>query len=226
MMAFFDYPKAARFGRVVPKSRIYDAARVPPKLRQLFVDQVDQIVWQFKLAPETINLSATSSVSEIQVFAISLRTASLGDTVLRAIDTAVAFPIIFELTRGGNRKAIAAFKRPSAADKLKWVVSEYFGSSWEPADKPRKPLPNALDLGALYDRLLSDLIPVQGKDNESLAERVVRMEAVRAEQREIARIKARLARERQFNKKVAINAELREVANKLKSLGFEGETEG
>ena len=226
MMAFFDYPKAARFGRVVPKSRIYEAARVPPKLRRLFVDQVDQIVWQFKLAPETINLSATSSVSEIQVFAISLRTANLGDTVLRAIDNAVAFPIVFELTRGGNRKAIAAFKRPSEADNLKWVVSEYFGSGWEPADKPRKPLPNALDLGALYDRLLSDLIPVQDKDNEHLAERVARMEAVRAEQREIARIKARLARERQFNKKVAINAELREAANKLKSLGVEGVTEG
>ena len=35
------------------------------------------------------------------------------------------------------------------------------------------------------------------------------MEAIRAKTREVDRIKARLTREKQFNKRVAINAELR-----------------
>ena len=61
--AFFDYPKAAAFGRVVPKSRIYEHAGVGTALRDLFVTQVDQIVWTYKLAPETINLAATKAVS-------------------------------------------------------------------------------------------------------------------------------------------------------------------
>ncbi|NJO33870.1 MAG: DUF4391 domain-containing protein, partial [Rhodospirillales bacterium] len=42
--AFFDYPKAAAFGRVVPKSRIYEHAGASTALRDLFVTQVDQIV--------------------------------------------------------------------------------------------------------------------------------------------------------------------------------------
>lgn len=63
--AFFDYPKAAAFGRVVPKSRIYEHAEASTALKDLFVTQVDQIVWKFKLAPETINLAATQAVSEI-----------------------------------------------------------------------------------------------------------------------------------------------------------------
>ena len=75
--AFFDYPKAAAFGRVVPKSRIYEHAGASTALRDLFVTQVDQIVWKYKLAPETTNLAATKAVSEIQVFSISLRNRSV-----------------------------------------------------------------------------------------------------------------------------------------------------
>lgn len=219
MTAFFDYPKAASFGRVLPKTKVYEHAKAGARLRQLFVDQVDQIVWQYKLAPETINLNATKSVSEIQVFLIRLREADLDEDVLRAIDKAIAFPIIFELTHAGRRKAIASYKRPSEADSTKWVVSEYFGTDWEVEDNLRQPLPSALNLGALYDKLLGALIPAASGTEKSIAKRVERMEAIRAKQREAERIKACLAREKQFNKRVAINAELRDVTRELKRLG-------
>lgn len=219
MTAFVEYPMAARFGRVVPKTKVYDHARASTKLKQLFVDQVDQIIWKYKLAPETINLSATDAVSEIQVFGISLRVAQFDENVLRAIDKAIAYPIIFEVTYGAKRKAVAAYKRPSDADNAKWVASEYFGTDWEPGDNPRKPLPTALNLGALYDKLLNELIPAEAGIDEPIAARVERVEEVRAKQREVERIKARLAREKQFNKRVAINAELRDVTNELKILG-------
>ena len=57
MSAFFEYPKSAAFGRVLPKTKIYDHARATARLKQLFVDQVEQVIWRFKLAPETINLA-------------------------------------------------------------------------------------------------------------------------------------------------------------------------
>ena len=219
MTACYDYPKAARFGRMVPKTKIYDAARVPEKLRQLFVDQVDRITWAYKLAPETMNLNAAPSVPEIQVFEVRLRAATLNHGVLAAIDKAVAYPIFFELIKGEERQMIAAYKRPSEADSAKWVVSEYFEAGWEPVDNPRQALPRVLDLGALYDRVLSELMPVRPLDGEKLPERVARIEAIWAMERDIARIKARLTREKQFNKKVAINAELRAATHELKQLG-------
>ena len=219
MSALFAYPKAAQFGRVVAKSKVYGHAGVSARIRQLFVEQVDQIVWQYKLAPETINLPATKSISEIQVFGVSLRTAELSDDVLAAIDRAIPFPIIFELSRTGQRKAIAAFKRPSEADSAKWVISGYFSSDWEAEDKSRQPLPTALNLSGLYDRLLSALMPTGLHAAEPLEARVARLEEIWAKERDIARIKARLAREKQFNKRVAINAELRQATQELNSLG-------
>ncbi|ALV27409.1 DUF4391 domain-containing protein [Pannonibacter phragmitetus] len=222
MTAFFDYPKSAAFGRVVPKSKIYEHAGANTALKDLFVREVDQIVWRFKLAPETINLSATKAVAEVQVFGISLKTGKLDDAVLRAIDKAIPFPSIFELTWRGKRKAMAAFKRPSEADSTKWVVSEYFTTDWVPEDTARSPLPVALDLGALYERMLTALMPVEPaarlQDGEDIQTRVERIEAIRAKVREVERIKARLAREKQYNKRVAINAELRTANQELAAL--------
>jgi hypothetical protein len=222
MAAFFDYPKAAAFGRVIPKTRIYEHAGVGTALKDLFVTQVDQIVWKYKLAPETTNLAATKAVSEIQVFGINLRIGKLDEEVLRAIDRAIPFPLIFELSWSGKRKAVAAFKRPSDADSTKWVVSAYFATDWTPDDAPRRPLPVALNLGGLYDALLTVLIPKAAAKGEQAGEdiqaRVARMEAIRAKTREVDRIKARLAREKQFNKRVAINTELRAARQELEHL--------
>ncbi len=214
MTAFFDYPKSAAFGRVVSKNKIYEHAGANIALKNLFVREVDQISWRFKLAPETINLSATKSVAEIQVFDISLKTGKLDEAVLRAIDKAIPFPLIFEMSHGGKRRAMAAYKRPNEADSAKWVISEYFATDWVADTAARSPLPVALNLGGLYDALLSGLMPQQveaapGQDAEDIQTRVDRMEAIRAKTRDIERIKARLAREKQFKKRVAINAELR-----------------
>jgi hypothetical protein len=217
-MALFDYPRSAAFGRVVPKTRIYEHAGADAALKDRFVEQVDQIIWRFKLAPETINLSATRSVPEIQVFEITLRTAALDEGVLRAIDRAIPFPLIFELSHAGSRKVMAAYKRPSEAASGKWVVSEYFATDWAPGDAPREPLPVALDLGALYDRILSAMMSVPAQPGEDIQDRVERMEAIRAKTREVERISTRLGREKQFNKRVEINAELRAAKRELERL--------
>ena len=223
MTGFFDYPKSAAFGRVLPKNKIYEHAGANTALKDLFVREVDQMVWRYKLAPETINLSATKSVAEIQVIDISLKTGKLDEAVLRAIDKAIPFPLIFELSHGGKRRAMAAYKRQSETDSAKWVISEYFATDWVADTAARWPLPVALNLGGVYDALLSSLMPQQvqaapGEDAEDIQARVDRMEAIRAKTRDVDRIKARLGREKQFNKRVAINAELREAKLELERL--------
>jgi hypothetical protein len=44
------------------------------------------------------------------------------------------------------------------------------------------------------------------------------MERIRLKQRELERCEARLRKEKQFNRKVAINAELRDLKQELKNL--------
>ncbi|MDD2388421.1 MAG: DUF4391 domain-containing protein [Desulfobacterales bacterium] len=214
----FDYPKNAAFGRVLPKNKIYEHGSPSTAVKELFVRQVEQIVWQFKLAPETVNIKGTQSVPEIQVFSISLKGGELKTEVLRCIDQAIPFPILFELRNDGKIMSIAAFKRPSEADSAKWVISEYFKSGWFSNDTPRKPLPMVFDLEALYAHLLTPLMPHPARQGENFQARVERMELIRSRKRELEKCEARLRKEKQFNRKVAINAELRDLKQELEGL--------
>ena len=109
--ALIAYPKQAAFGRVLPKNKIYEHSGANNRLKNLFVEQVEQIVWQYKLAPETVNLPARPGVPEIQVFSIQLKTPELHEDVLSCIDGAVQFPILFELHQGqGDREQINTWR--------------------------------------------------------------------------------------------------------------------
>lgn len=237
-MTLYDWPRAAAYGRVIPKNKIYAHAGANTALKDLFVREVDQIVWSHKLAPETVNLATTKQVAEIQVFRITARTATLDRDVLRAIDKAIPFPLIFEVIHGSRVRLAAAYKRPSEADSARWVVGDYFQGDWVPEDAARAPLPVALNMGALYERLLEPLVagqtaklvsgmgeapqtpfaPAEAERPMSLEERIAQAEAIKAQTRTVERIKARLGREKQFNKRVAIHAELRAATRQLERM--------
>lgn len=218
MTLLFEYPEKATFGRVLPKNKIYEHASPTAAMKELFVRQVDQIVWKYKLAPETINLKSTKSVPEVQIFHISLKKGELKEDVLRCIDKAIPFPLIYELRYGDQVQAIAAYKRPNEADSSKWVLSEYFATDWLPDTTPRTKLPVALNLAALYEKLFSPLLPHPALDKERLQQHVERMERIRQKQRELDKMQAKLAREKQFNRKVEINAEIRAMRQEIKAM--------
>jgi hypothetical protein len=214
----FSYPPQAAFGRVLPKNKLYEKAGANTRLKDLFVAQVDQIVWQYKLAPETINLPAKPGVPEVQVFSIHLKVPELHLDVLRCIDGAVQFPIIFELHFVGRVQVIACHKRPSDADASQWVCSDYFVSNWQPADAERSLVPMAVDLAAFYESLLRQLISLPARPQEKLADQVQRMGKLAVLQRAIEKTQAQLAKEKQFNRKVGINAKLRQLKIELEEL--------
>lgn len=209
--ALIAYPKQAAVGRVLPKSKIYERGKANSRLKELFVKQVEQIVWTFKLAPETLHLPERPGVPEIQVFSIQLKIPELHQDVLRSIDGAIPFPIVFELAFEGKTQVIAAYKRPNEADASRWVLSDYFASEWVPAGCERTAMPIALHLGGLYEQLLYRLIPWPARPQETLAELITRVEQAQAKQREVDKTSARLVKEKQFNRKVEINSQLRQL---------------
>ena len=200
--ALIAYPKQAAFGRVLPKNKIYEHSGANTRLKDLFVEQVEQVVWQYKLAPETINLPARPGVPEIQVFSIQLKSTELHEDVLRCIDGAVQFPILFELNQGQGEQAktqvVAAYKRPSEADASRWVLSSYFTSDWMPAATARMAMPLALDMAHLYSVLLQGLMPLPARPQEALSDWIARIEQAASKGREVEKTQARLAKEKQF----------------------------
>jgi len=216
--ALFHYPKAAAFDRILPKSKIYEHSKPTSAVKELFVKQVDKIIWQYKLAPETINLPAKPNVPEIQVFTIALKTPELSEDVLRCIDQAIPLPIFYQLTFANRIKLKAAYKRPNDADAGKWVTESYFETDWLDKDTDRAELPVVLDLAGLYEHLLRPLLPLPPRTGESLKTQVERLSLLRTKQNEYRKLETRLNNEKQFNRKVELNAQLRQLKADLVKL--------
>ena len=220
----FTFPKQAEINRVLPKSKIYEHGKPSRAVRDGFVSQISQIVWQYKLAPETINLPARPNVPEIEIFSIELKTADISEDVLRCIDKAIPLPIFHILTFEDRIKTVAAYKRPNDADAGRWVVDAYFESPWSPVDGkralPASPLPVALDMAGLYEQMLRRLMPHPARAGEALKDHVERLTRLRGKQNEYAKLEARLRQEKQFNRKVEKNTQLRTLKIEIESLAL------
>ena len=216
--AQFAWPAQAAVNRPVPKIKIYAHTKPPASVRALFVEQVESITWAYKLAPETINLPAKPDVPEIEVFEIALKLPDVSHSVLRCIDKAIPFPILFVLRFEDRIQAIAAYKRPSDAASGQWVLGDYHAAPWQKDDAPRAALPVALDLQGLYEQLVRHHLAIPARPGESLRDQLDRLAHLSAKQTAAAKLEARLAQEKQFNRKIEINAQLRTLRTELHAL--------
>ncbi len=217
-MTLFVWPSQSLVNRVLPKNKVYANATISARLRQAFVADLHQIIWRAKLAPETVRLAATRDVPEIQVFELALKGPEFNADIARTIDGSIPFPIVFELTFERKIRILAAWKRPTAADPTKWVLGDYLETPWQAADAPREALPVALDMGGLYEQILRALSPQPTRLEETLAEHMERLGHIRALEAESEKLERKLAQERQFNRKVEINRQIRAVRNEIAGL--------
>lgn len=215
----YSWPAAAKFGRVVPKTKFYEHAKVSAAVRKKFVTDVGRITWAYKLADSTIQLRGDAAVPEIQVFVIDAKESDVSDDVLLAIDRAVQFPIFFEINRGTGEavrtRMVAAHKQPIGARQR---VSVYFSTDWLSTQGPRAPLPPALDLSNLYAAVLAPLIPIATRPGERLSDATERLDQVHQLERVIAALEKRLRTEPQFNRKVELRRQLRDETATLQAL--------
>ena len=213
------WPKSAEVGRIVPKQKFYEHTKISTATKQKFIDDVQQIVWAFKLAEETVGLRGTEEVPEIQIFSIQAKGDDISNLVLATIDRAIPLPIIFEVHRHSARQKqlrVTAAHKPVGRAKPK--PAAYFTSGWLPAGNDRKPLPPGIDLPRLYGQLLSPLLPTPVKPEEGLEKAIVRSDEIRRLERETSRLEVKMKNEPQFNRKVELRRELKILAAQLTAL--------
>lgn len=205
----FIYPAKAEFNRVLPKVKIYTNAKPSKSVKSKFVSQISEIVWKYKLSPETTNLAVRDGFTEVQVFEITLKEPELDSEVLMAIDKAIPYPILYRLLYEGRVKRVAAYKRPAADSSGKWLAEAYFETDWTNDVVPAMPLPVALDLKALYEQMLFAYIDLPPRSGENLDVLVERVRMIRKCRRDLRALKAKMNSEKQFNRKVELNAQVR-----------------
>ena len=213
-------PKTTEFNKRIPKQKFYENLSVTPAMKRVFVEQIRTIYWRNKIAATTINLAAGETVTEVEVFEVKLNTSPLDESVLRQMDNEIPYHIIFLLEYEGRYQAWTAYKEAAASGTSAFKVGTYYHTEWLPEDELPLKL-EGLSIDAVYEnfvrQIAGDALEPETTD-ESLAESVARTERRRALDKQIANLQAKVRKEKQLNKQMQLNTELKKLKKELEEL--------
>lgn len=210
-------PKTTEFNKRIPKQKFYENMDISPALKKIFVEQVRIIYWKNKIAASTTNLAAGTDVTELEVFEVRLSSPVLDDSLLRQIDKEIPYHILFLLEYQGKYQAWIGYKEAAASGNKAFKVNGYYHTEWLAEDELPLKL-EGLNVDAVYEnfvrQIAGDKLKIEAA-GESLKESVARDEQKQALQKQIATLQAKIRKEKQLNKQVQMNTELKKLKKEL-----------
>ena len=198
-------PKSTEINIRVPKEKIYEKAEPAPQVRDAIKAQIESIFWRNKLADTTVGLYVGESVTEIQIFEIQLRQRNLDARALQAIAKAIPYKIIFILTFEDECQA--------------WIETcgMLYNTEWVSVDALSLKL-DGLNLDDVYENVVHQITGGRLSTSETLAEAVNRDKYIQKLERDIVALQNKIQNEKQFNKQVELNGELKRLEKILEEL--------
>ena len=215
-----ELPKSTEFNKKIPKQKFYENLEISPALKKIFIEQVDKIIWSNKIASSTTNLAGGDLVKEIEVFEVFLKSPNLDDELLRHIDRAVPYHIVFILEYQGRYKACISYKEATISGNMAFKVNSYYYTDW--LDKQNLHLKlEGLNLDAAYENFVRQIAGEtlqKVASDESLKDSIARSEQKELLQRQILALESKIRKEKQLNKQIQINNELKKLKRDLEEL--------
>lgn len=210
-------PKTTEFNKRIPKQKFYENMDISPALKKIFVEQVKTIYWKNKIAPTTTNLASGNDVTELEVFEIRLNTKILDDALLRQIDREIPYHILFLLEYQGNYQAWIGYKEATLSGTKAFKVNRYYHTDW--LNVEHLPLKmEGFNVDEVYENFVRQIAGDKLKtdtNDESLKEAVARDEQRQVLQKKMASLQAKIRKEKQLNKQVQMNTELKRLRKEL-----------
>lgn len=212
-------PKSTKFNKRIPKQKFYENLSVTPAMKRVFIDQIKVIYWRNKIAATTMNLDAGGTVTEVEVFEVKLISPQLDVSVLRQIDKEIPYHIIFLLECDGKYQAWTAYKECAVSGNNAFKVGTYYHTDWLPEQElPLKV--EGLNTDAVYENFVRQIAgdTLQTNRSESLKESVERDAHRKELQKRITALQAKVRKEKQLNKQVQLNTELKKLRRELEDI--------
>jgi len=214
----FQLPLSTLVNRKIPKNKFYEKLHANHHLKELFTEQVESIIWKHKLSKETIRLEPKDDIEEVQVFEVHLKERTYSLDLLRSIDKAIPYPILHVIIYENQAKLAIAYKERNQTDDNRSVVRSYHESEWQPVEELKLDIVQGLDLKAVYENIVRQLLPMNSKPEMELKAILERQASIDKLTFECQRLDARIRGEKQFNRKVELNMELQRKRKELNQL--------
>lgn len=201
-MDTFTLPATCKVDKFIAKKMFIEKTA---KGKEKF-ENIEKIRWLYKLSPSTLHLPKQGKVEEIQIFRFILKTQELPKEAIKSIKKIIPYPILFQLEYG-EHFCYATYLIDD--DKC------YF-SPWDELIEFNF---NATNLEKVYESMVKKFLKDEvQKTKKDLKTSIQNDHQIDVLSKEIEVLKKKIAKEKQFNKKLELSRKLKPKEEALKKL--------
>lgn len=198
----FNLPKNCYVNKFLPKKIFYEKVGVSSGVKDEFVNLVDRITWLYKLSPDTVGITRTENIEEIQIFQIDVKEKRIPLSVIKIITKGVQYRILFFIKY--NDEYCYAIKVEDNIYLSEWnekIIFEF----------------NAINLEKVYENIVKKIIKEEDNPKQFI-EIIDDRNAIIELEKKIKQLKQKIKSEKQFNKKIELNIKLNELLKEMEDL--------
>ena len=198
------FPSIAAVGRIMPKEAFYKRLTLSSEIRGNFVADVKRIVMEYKLAPDTINITKGEEVSEILVLSIELKKQEIDYRIVENIARQNVHKLLF-LLKFGNKVQLALY------------YNKLYKTGWMPLADINLDA-RGLDLDSIWEGFIEQIAlqeTVSVDDRLSVPEKLKKQDAILKLQNKIEKLERLSRNEKQPKKRFELYTQLHGLKEKL-----------
>lgn len=210
-----NFPTFTIYNKVMPKKAFYSHLEANARMKSLFVEYIEQIVWLYKLAPSNLHIADGKKVQEIDILRIKLKqkTKSFLE-ICRFIDSLSPHHTLFIIEHESEYQLLVNYKEWKDKQAGTFSIIETFVSYSLSIQ-----LDALSSMDSLYESLVRQVASTRiTSSQQDLRQAVMETQESEAIKKVMESIKKREARERQPQKKFALHQEYLRLKEKWEKL--------
>ena len=197
----FELPKSCYVNKFIPKKVFYEKVGVSSNVKEEFINSVDRLTWLYKLSEDTIGLTKTDEIEEIQIFQIDVKEKKIPINVIKTITKGVQYKILFVVKYQEDFCYLIK-------------VEEIYHSEWNDNIEFNF---NGINLKTVYENIVKKII--KEENNEKLFSEIIEDNVNKKElEKKISNLKQKIKVEKQFNRKVELNKALNDLIKEMEEM--------
>lgn len=197
----FELPKSCYVNKFIPKKVFYEKVGVSSNVKEEFINLVDRITWLYKLSEDTLGITKTEEIEEIQIFQIDVKEKKIPLSVIKTITKGVQYKILFVIKY-----------QDEYCYSIK--VEDIYNSDWNDNIEFNF---NAINLRTVYENIVKKII--KEESNEKSFSKIIEDNDYKKElENKINKLQQKIKAEKQFNRKVEMNKELNILLKEMEDI--------
>ena len=201
-----ELPRACVVDKFVPKKTFYEKVNIPNSIREEFTDKLSKIYCRYKISEDTINISKTEDVEEIEVFILELKEKYNCKNIIKVITKNIPYPILFYIKYENDFQYAIKYN------------DEVFFSEWN--DNISFTF-SGLNIEVIYDNIVKSIVKIDNSVIDVNAE-LQKQNILQNLEKEISKLENKIRSEKQFNIRVQYNEQITEIKKKIEELKNNG----